>query len=178
MAQKTSLGSIAGELTRRGHTVTAVLDREELAWEGLEEATPVSIADMIVEVGEHPHGGNKDLHKTLNILGLTTTVKILDVQDKSANTVQHEHAALVLGIHNYLDTRYVGYDARHFLGQMRIGPRTIIFTSHKSEDQTIVHALPKYRSWLKAAANGGWAPENMADERFGVRDDDEGDNVG
>lgn len=173
--QKTSMGSIAGELARRGHTVTAVLNREELAWEGLEEATPVSIADMIVEVGEHPKGGNKDLTKTLQILGLMQTVKILDIQDKSANTVQHEHAALVLGLHNYLDTRYVGYDAKHFLGQLRIGPRTVIFLCRKSEDATIAQAVPKYRHWLKNM-DAGWSPENHADERFGFIDDE--DNVG
>lgn len=173
MAKNPTLAAVAGALSKRGHqveVVTAVLTREELAWEGIEGVAPTSISDMLVEVGEHAHGGNKDIQKTLSILGLSNLIKILDIQG-NANTTQSQHASLVQGIHSYLDTRYIGYDSKLYVSQLRLGPKTIIFMCLKSEDATLTKAIPAYQKWVKNPRTD-WAPA-----QFDRDADDEGDFV-
>ena len=154
------LAGVAGALSAKGHVVEAVLTREDMAWDNLDDMIPNSIADMLVEVTEHPHGGNKNIDKAISILGLTSIVEILDSSNKNANTVQNQHAALVHGLHDFLDTRYVGYDTHMYITQFRAGAKTVIMLCKKSEADALNMAASKYRKWV-TSRGAGWAPQQF-----------------
>jgi hypothetical protein len=143
-----SLASVAGFLSRGGHTVTAVLHREDLAWEGLETAVPTSISDMLMEVAMDEKGTGRDFEKTAKVLGLSGLIHILDERGH-ANTTQTQHGAIVHGIHNFVDVAYIGYDAKCCLKQMRFGTTSFVYMGTKSEEKLLEIATKPYLTWVK-----------------------------
>jgi hypothetical protein len=143
-----SLATVAGILARNGHKVTAVLHREDLAWEGLETAIPTSISDMLMEVAMDEKGTGRDFDKTAKALGLTGLIHILDEREH-ANTTQIAHGAIVHGIHNFVDVAYIGYDAKCCIKQMRFGTTSFVYMGTKSEEKLLEIASKPYLHWVK-----------------------------